>query len=523
MTAGHTLAAHRFPALFGPAPAVVLFTPYRKEGAWLTYPDFATYEGYEVFVVDVRATGGSGGPFEGPLSTGEVDDAVDLLAWVAAQDYCDGQTALIGSSYSGLLQYLVAARRPPSLRCIAPSIAPVDLYRDFMHRGGIPTSPAWYASTYGGAGHVETKRLGLHQGIRDIIDPWDGPSWQNRAATPAVLRRINVPVLCLGGLYDLFSAATPTAFAEIQTPKRMVLGDWGHETEMTDIELEELSKWLAYWLKNEGIDPTRAPNIRLHRTGDGTWETADTWPGSGDERWVPVALLDSPTEVPVVTGLDVVPAPTSTVRTDPSIDAVIDSGMRLWGESWTTRTTPWAMPVDLRGPSTLVVDVRVDACRDVDLHARLSLVRTDHSIEQVAEGRLRASHREFDPQRSTLDASGYVVAPWRRHRESHLIDPGAVTRLEVGLAPINVHVAAGERLQIGLTLARSDGVVVPSVATLLPSCLIRLPLQAPTEDVRQMVCAPNPSGRHDAEHEGRNHQQTAAPAGPPQQSQIRRS
>jgi predicted acyl esterase len=68
---GAQLSVLRYPARNGPAPAVVILTPYRKEAAWFNYHHVAIEHGYE-----------------GPLSEREVEDGVELLEWVAAQDFC---------------------------------------------------------------------------------------------------------------------------------------------------------------------------------------------------------------------------------------------------------------------------------------------------------------------------------------------------------------------------------------------------------------------------------------------------
>lgn len=472
MAAGHRLSALHYPAPAGPSPAVVLFTPYRKEGAWLTYADFATHAGYEVFVVDVRATGGSGGSFEGSLSSAEVDDAVEFLEWVAGQPFSDGQTALIGSSYSGLIQYLVAARRPPSLRCIAPSIAPLDHYRDMTHRGGIPSSPAWYASTYGGSGQLDTIRRGLLQGIDDRTDAFDGPAARSRSAGPGILRRVGVPTLCLGGMYDLFASATITAHEQLECPKRLVFGNWGHETEKSEVETTELIRWLAYWLRSEGTDPTAEPSIVAHRAGDRTWHHLRSWSSERDQvRRTTITHVDQ--TIPVVTSLEVVPPPLSTPMSDPTIDALIDSGMRIWGEGWTTRDLTGG-PYEIRGTCGLALDLRTSHCEDLDIHARLSLVRSDGSVEQVAESRLRASHRQHDVLRSRTNEHGELIEPFRPHERLTPIQAGAATRLGMAFSPIWLRIDEGEQLQLGLTLVRADGVNRPAVVDLLPTSELSL-------------------------------------------------
>ena len=141
MSDGAVLSVARYPAPVAPAPVVVQMTPYRKEavGSAACF-EVACHEGYDVLVADVRGFGGSTGPYEGLMSPREIDDGVELLEWAARQAFCDGRTAMIGPSYMGMNQLMIAARRPRGLRCIAPSVGSIDWYRDCCRRGGIPST-----------------------------------------------------------------------------------------------------------------------------------------------------------------------------------------------------------------------------------------------------------------------------------------------------------------------------------------------------------------------------------------------
>ena len=106
------------------APGVVTRTPYDKElsGAGLVavMPNALKLaeRGYAVVVCDTRGRYASEGEFnpfhqEGP-------DGYDTLEWVAAQQWCDGKTAIYGPSYVGATTMLAAREAPPSLRCAIP-------------------------------------------------------------------------------------------------------------------------------------------------------------------------------------------------------------------------------------------------------------------------------------------------------------------------------------------------------------------------------------------------------------------
>ena len=46
----------------------------------------------------------------------EHDDALEVIAWLAAQPWCSGAVGMIGISWGGFNGLQVAARRPPALK-----------------------------------------------------------------------------------------------------------------------------------------------------------------------------------------------------------------------------------------------------------------------------------------------------------------------------------------------------------------------------------------------------------------------
>src|SRR5262245_49505082 len=92
--------------------------------------------GYVVAVVGVRGSDVSFGRFEGLFSEAETQDAVEMIAWFAAQPWCDGKVGMWGGSYLGITQYMAASKAPPALAAIFPDVAAFDMY-DVIHSGGV--------------------------------------------------------------------------------------------------------------------------------------------------------------------------------------------------------------------------------------------------------------------------------------------------------------------------------------------------------------------------------------------------
>ncbi len=126
-------ARHYRPRGAGALPVIVTQTPYGSDH----YHDRAMFfarQGYAFALVDCRGRGDSTGDFVPELI--DYDDGYDMVEWLAAQPWCDGQVAMWGGSYSGENQWNTLLRRPPHLRTIAPAAATYTP-ADYPFRGPI--------------------------------------------------------------------------------------------------------------------------------------------------------------------------------------------------------------------------------------------------------------------------------------------------------------------------------------------------------------------------------------------------
>ena len=90
-------------------------------------------------IANVRGTGGSGGEFRF-FDAQERRDMYDLVEWVAAQPWCDGNVGMIGISYFAMTQLEAAVERPPHLKAIFPVAVTTDLYEAASHHGLLSSS-----------------------------------------------------------------------------------------------------------------------------------------------------------------------------------------------------------------------------------------------------------------------------------------------------------------------------------------------------------------------------------------------
>ena len=66
----------------------------------------------------------------------EQDDALEVIAWLAAQPWCTGAVGMMGISWGGFNALQVAARRPPALKAIITLCSTDDRYADDIHYMG---------------------------------------------------------------------------------------------------------------------------------------------------------------------------------------------------------------------------------------------------------------------------------------------------------------------------------------------------------------------------------------------------
>ena len=119
---------------------ILEYLPYRKGDAFARrdshhHPYFAGH-GYAGVRVDLRGTGDSDGIIEDEYLPREQDDAIEVIAWLAAQPWCTGAVGMLGISWGGFNGLQVAARRPPALKAVISMCASDDRYADDVHYVG---------------------------------------------------------------------------------------------------------------------------------------------------------------------------------------------------------------------------------------------------------------------------------------------------------------------------------------------------------------------------------------------------
>lgn len=116
-------------------PVILMCTPYDKSVGWAVAPALKIVSrGYVFIIQDVRGRYTSEGewyPFRH-----EQADGYDTVEWAASLPYCNGKVGMIGASYVGATQMLAAISTPPHLAGIAPDVTASNYHDNWTYQGG---------------------------------------------------------------------------------------------------------------------------------------------------------------------------------------------------------------------------------------------------------------------------------------------------------------------------------------------------------------------------------------------------
>lgn len=473
---GSTLAADLVLPAEVPAPAVVMRTPYGRSNERSTQrADAFAKAGYVAVWVDVRGRGDSDGTFEPYRNDGV--DGVDVIDWVAAQDWCDGAVTTYGGSYPGRIQWLTALHRPAALRAMIVLVTPSDPFVENPTGVPGPMHAHWYRMTDGRAmqyteavdwmevyRHRPLASLDEAAGFRSerwreecrhqLLDEWWEPvRYQHRIA------EVDVPVLHISGWYDDEEIGTPANFAAMtatgRTGQRLLMGPWGHqvnagrrlgELDFGHDSVLDLEAVMAGFLDEvvRGREPASLP-VRIFLMGANEWLDLDAWPppgvqlrewfldsgGRANSRFGDGRLTSAPADSPPDEWLHDPdrPVPFITEQSSAQIGGPDDyAGVETRGDVLVYTSEPLAEPLDVIGPVRLVAHVATSAA-DTDVCAKLLDVHPNGFAQRLCDGLVRLRYRDG-------------------HEQASPVDPGTVYEVEVVMWDTAQRFLPGHRIRV---------------------------------------------------------------------------
>lgn len=300
-----------------PVPAILEFLPYRKRDGTcardaLTHPWLAE-RGYACFRVDMRGNGDSEGLMADEYTQQELDDAVEVINWIAAQPWSTGTIGMMGISWGGFNSLQVAAMAPEPLKAIITLCSTVDRYADDIHyKGGclLNENLGWGATMWSYSSRAPDPALRADWRAlwleRLEAEPFLPSTWLRHQSRDAYWTHgsvcedysaIQAKVLAVGGWGDAYKNAVPQIVENIPGAKG-IIGPWVHKYPHFAVPeprigfLQEALRWWDRWLKGDENGAETDPPLR-HYLMDGVRPA--TWYAERPGRWLANAETETAT------------------------------------------------------------------------------------------------------------------------------------------------------------------------------------------------------------------------------------
>ncbi|KAL6915379.1 hypothetical protein FSST1_006874 [Fusarium sambucinum] len=413
--------------------------------------------GYAIVNVDSRGSGDSEGVMA-IMGTQEAEDGYDSIESIAKLSWCNGSVGLAGNSHLAIVQWFIAALRPPSLKAIAPWEGCGDLYREQFARGGI------YAGDLFDKLIIKYMLQG-HNGIESFREmfkkhPLANDWWNDKRPD---MKKINIPTYITGTWTNtMHGMGAIRGWLEVDTPHKWLR--WHPWQEWYDIwgneqANPELLDFFDYFLKGKKNGWDSTPQVRMAVLRFGKKEP-QSYENIVEEDF-PIPRTDYKKLFFTNEGqlsLDK-PNESSSLSYKSETDDRVGFTYRF---DQTTRLVGMPKAVlymscpDYNDMDVYVLLEKLDANGEVMLNLNIpwkgipkqSFEEMDdkEKIEVVIYrgpmGVLRASHREIDESKSM-----HPHWPFHPHEKEDKINPGDIVRLDIGIWAMGIEYQAGESIR----------------------------------------------------------------------------
>jgi len=440
-----------------------------KFQAWeVVDPEKWVPDDYVVIRVDSRGCGRSPGYIE-HWSARETKDFKDCIDWAGVQSWSNGKVGINGISYYAINQWQVAASQPKHLAAMCVWEGAVDFYRDVSHHGGILTTflSNWYdmqvksiqnglgengfRSPFTGdwvsgpqtltdeelaANRFDFGRIAYEHKLDD--EYWKGrtPDWS----------KIKVPFLSAGnwGGQGLHLRGNIEGFVNAASKDKWLemhgIEHWTHF--YTDYGIALQKRFFNHFLKGERNDWNKQPKVYLQVRHPG-----EKFEPRGESAW---PLKSTKWKQVYLDAKDL-------TLNENIVSSSAKVSYRGLGNGVTFMTSPLAEQTEVTGPLAAKLFIS-SSTTDADLFL---IVRVfDENMKEIvfqgaldphtpiAQGWLRASHRELDSKKSK------PYQPYHPHTKIEPLKPGKVYELDIEIWPTCLVIPAGYR--IALTVRGKD-------------------------------------------------------------------
>ncbi len=470
--------------------------------------------GYVIAIVDARGKGGSYGRNYDPVTYEEGKYGYEITEWLAAQPWCNGSVGMLGHSYSGNIQYIMASHAPPHLKALFPSMAAFDIYQ-LLYPGGIyrKVIPEKVTAAFqsqenetsaapvdedtegemltearkqheGNIMPVEYSRLRFRDSEEGILRPW---TVNNLMTHVKAMNESGIAVYQWAGWFDVYIRDAFQWVVNLKNPQKITIGPWAHSDqdpakrkERAALYATEMLRWFDYWLKgveNGVMDEPPINYALMEKPDKWTWRTAEKWPlpgiktvdyyfsegktgsiGSINDGFLTIETPDKEkgedryaVDYAATVGEFKGPRGPNMGIEDPDMSENDKKGL-------TYTTPPLAEDIAVIGHPVITLHVRSTAA-DGNFYAYLEEVDSDGYSHYITDGLLRASHRaEAAPPFENIGL------PWHRHYEVDVapLTPKKVAELRFDMMPTANIFNKGNRIRVTITCANAGWDELPS-------------------------------------------------------------
>ncbi|MEH7830059.1 CocE/NonD family hydrolase [Gemmobacter denitrificans] len=448
-------------AALRPVPAVLEYIPYRKRDGTLPRDElmhpYVARAGYACVRVDIRGNGDSEGLMLDEYSQAEMDDALSVIGFLAAQPWCSGAVGMMGKSWGGFNCLQAAFNGHPALKAVISVCSTADRFADDIHfKGGclLGENLGWGAVMLSFSSRPADPVLRpdwREDWLKRLeAQPFLAPIWAAHQSRDGYWRhgsicedwsRMTIPVLNLGGWADNYLNTLGHVMANHPGVGQGLMGPWVHQYPHTAVPgpqigfLQEAIRWWDCWLKGIDNGVAQGPRYRAymlhsqpvsaapaHRKGH--WVVEPDWPRS--DRVAPETH-------------DLAPLAGRKICTPQHLGLhageffPMGLNAELPGDQQGEDAMSVCLDIDLPEGMDLLGRPRLTLVLDCDqpfahLIARLCDVAPDGSSTRITHGMLNLRHRDSMAEPSPvpvgqpfevvldLDETGYRLAPGHRLR-----------------------------------------------------------------------------------------------------------
>ncbi len=405
------------------------------------------------------------------------EDMYDLIEWIAAQPWCNGNVGMMGPSSYSASQITIGSDPPPHLKALRPDecltgtgdhfhgIFDTHGYHIWYGRHGndavfvVPNysykvkQPSLMTSLSKEELQARLEEALNHPDIKynskwfsylkypmksggtfdNLLNSFH-PRPANTSYQSLDVDKIKLPIY-LGTPWDVRSYVFKAfeVYEHASTPaknKKLIVYPPGFPPRPYVSYHDEIIRWHDYWLKGIDTGIMDEPPIKLFVMGVNKWRFEEEWP-LARTQWTKLYLHPGGRlSTEAVAGQ---PKPESFTQPAPYEDPTV--------YCLTYRTAPFETETEVTGPVALYLDATIDK-DDTNWMVDLVLVDGEGKRQLLSQGWLKAAHRALDERKSK------PYDPIHPRQDPVPVPPGKVVRYAIALMPTACVFKKGSSLEL---------------------------------------------------------------------------